>query len=276
VQNHAVQNEQTDHMLSGRFEPKLLVSVRDAFEARVALSAGCDILDIKEPARGSLGMADIKTIAAVLQTASSLQADLPPVAISAALGEIRDWPAGKLLPRIPNGLSFVKLGPAGLDEHNWTQCWQGVRDRFTANWEGPCSPHWIAVIYADWKAAQAPQPEQIIEAAERFECAGVLFDTHSKGDRTLLDFIPPDQLASLVERIQATGMLAAVAGRLRADLLSSLVAVRPDVLAIRTAGCADGNRNGSLCENRIREFKSAVREAFGETSYPAVRACLDD
>ena len=36
---------------------KLLVSVRDADEARDALSVGVDLLDVKEPDQGSLGRA---------------------------------------------------------------------------------------------------------------------------------------------------------------------------------------------------------------------------
>lgn len=36
----------------------LLVSVRDAREARLALAGGVDLIDIKEPSRGALGGAD--------------------------------------------------------------------------------------------------------------------------------------------------------------------------------------------------------------------------
>ncbi|MEX0712176.1 MAG: (5-formylfuran-3-yl)methyl phosphate synthase, partial [Pirellulales bacterium] len=37
---------------------KLLVSVRSLAEARLALAAGVDLIDLKEPARGSLGALD--------------------------------------------------------------------------------------------------------------------------------------------------------------------------------------------------------------------------
>ena len=258
--------ERADHHLPGRAEPKLLVSVRNVGEARAALSGGCDILDIKEPTRGSLGMADTPTIAAVLSAVSALSNNQSPVPVSAALGEVHHWTADQRLPRVPTGLRFVKLGPADLNASDWTEHWRAVRARFDALWKGRRAPHWIAVIYADWKSARAPRPAQIIEAAGRFECAGVLFDTHGKGRGTLLDFVPPDELADLVGRIQTAGMLAAVAGRIRIESLPALVAARPDVLAIRTAGCRDDNRNGPLCENRIREFKSALRASFAETA----------
>jgi len=65
--------------------PKLLVSVRDAAEARAALVGGADLIDVKEPSRGSLGRAEADTIAAV---AHAVGGRTP---VSAALGELRDW-----------------------------------------------------------------------------------------------------------------------------------------------------------------------------------------
>ena len=37
---------------------RLLVSVRNASEARAAINGGADVIDIKEPDHGPLGMAD--------------------------------------------------------------------------------------------------------------------------------------------------------------------------------------------------------------------------
>ena len=42
--------------------PGLLVSVRSAAEALSALAGGADVIDVKEPNRGSLGAADDETI----------------------------------------------------------------------------------------------------------------------------------------------------------------------------------------------------------------------
>ena len=48
--------------------PGLLVSVRSAAEAMEALAGGADMIDVKEPKRGSLGVADMSTIAEVVRT----------------------------------------------------------------------------------------------------------------------------------------------------------------------------------------------------------------
>ena len=46
----------------------LLVSVRSAEEATVALKAGADLIDVKEPTRGPLGMAEAEVVGGVLAT----------------------------------------------------------------------------------------------------------------------------------------------------------------------------------------------------------------
>jgi uncharacterized protein (UPF0264 family) len=68
--------------------PQLLVSVRDVAEAEAALAGGADIIDIKEPRRGALGMADAAMIAEIVACVDRR------VPVSAALGELREWAAG--------------------------------------------------------------------------------------------------------------------------------------------------------------------------------------
>ncbi len=46
---------------------RLLVSVRDPDEAQIAAQSGVDLIDVKEPIRGSLGAADAATLAAIAQ-----------------------------------------------------------------------------------------------------------------------------------------------------------------------------------------------------------------
>ena len=60
----------------------LLISVRDAEEAHVALSTGVNLIDIKEPSRGSLGRADW---AVVTETVRQVAGRVP---VSVAMG---DW-----------------------------------------------------------------------------------------------------------------------------------------------------------------------------------------
>src|SRR3984893_8146145 len=87
----------------------LLVSVRSPVEAQLALRAGAALIDVKEPARGSLGRADDALIAGVVRAVAGRRT------VSAALGELVEYPA----PPQVEGLSFVKWGLAGTNGSDW-------------------------------------------------------------------------------------------------------------------------------------------------------------
>ena len=236
-------------------QPRLLVSVRNATEAVAALEGGCEILDIKEPSRGSLGMADVDEIRAVIQFVDSCDLDCP---VSAAFGEVCDWADVESVPTLPVGLSYVKLGLAGLGEQsNWISHWLRVRKMVEQSAQN--SFQWIAVAYADWRQADAPRPGKVIAAAKETGCAGVLFDTFEKTGRHLLEEIPVRELQQFTAEIRSQGLLTALAGSLRADVLPDLAEIPANILAIRTAGCLDGQRSGDINAHAVRQFKTALR-----------------
>ena len=65
---------------------ELLVSVRSANEAAIAHQGGADIVDVKDPARGPMGRADLHVIQEIL-TDKRLPAELPR---TVALGELTE------------------------------------------------------------------------------------------------------------------------------------------------------------------------------------------
>jgi len=245
--------------------PLLLVSVRDDIEARAALAGGCNILDVKEPRRGSLGMADVAAIASVIDAVGS-SSNGARVPISAALGETLDWLDAKSLPELPAGLDYAKLGLAGLCDHcGWPAEWQDVRGRFEA--AAAEAVQWVAVAYVDWKPARAPRPEAVIELAGETACGFVLFDTWNKSEGALLDRVSAETLSTWIEKIHRHGMRAALAGSLTVDVLSHVNPLRPDVIAIRGAACHKLDRNAAVCKQAVREFKQAMLGALpGPTS----------
>jgi len=227
---------------------QLLVSVRSADEARSALAGGASIIDVKEPDHGSLGRApwsvwqDVRT---VVSTAAP---------ISVALGELPDWLASHCPvppPRAWAGISFCKLGLAGTDV-NWQRAWRAVRSRLDAN----NSPAWIAVTYADWQNAQAPDPESILEQAVCTDrIVGVLVDTWDKTRPIELD----ECWVSRAERVRQAGKLVAMAGGLDGRSIATLGRIAPDIVAVRGAACLDGNRRSSIDPGRVGELSRLVR-----------------
>ena len=135
----------------------LLVSVRDAGEAVIAFAAGADVIDVKEPSRGGLGMADVATWRQV-------RAALPDRAIvSVALGEWNEL-REDAEPASFQGISYRKVGLAGLIARP-----EPFKDlnRFRSRFHDPTP--WVSVIYADWDRAECPHPDSIV--AEALETA---------------------------------------------------------------------------------------------------------
>jgi uncharacterized protein (UPF0264 family) len=240
--------------------PRLLVSVRNALEAQAALGGGADIIDVKEPLRGSLGMAAPSTIAEVAQC---VQAEDVQVPVSAALGELADWNS-QSPPQLSDDLRFLKLGLSQMGRvEGWVDHWSAARRQVDGN--APRPGRWIAVSYVDWQAAAAPRPEEVIQAARSTRCAGVLFDTWSKQGGRLSDWASLEQLQSWRRVIPSEQMLMAVAGRLTAGDLEPLLAVCPDVVGIRSAACRGASRQDQVVEGAVAGFRQALQAASNES-----------
>jgi uncharacterized protein (UPF0264 family) len=258
--------------------PQLLVSVRSPEEAQTALVGGADIIDIKEPEHGSLGRARPEVIEAVAMLTGRVVPETP---LSVALGEVREILAVPPLRlsssrHLPPHITFAKLGLSHLcDDPQWVARWLMARERFGSI---ACRTlKWIAVIYADAHSAQAPPAMKVIEAAAATGCAGVLVDTFSKGNGRLLDHASSADLAHWARIARASSLKFAVAGRLSADDLPRLTTVGVDIIAVRSAVCRDGDRQGTVGAEAVARFKRAVEatmgDALGTAAMGAVAAC---
>lgn len=246
----------------------LLVSVRNAVEAASALSGGCQILDIKDPLRGPLGMASFDAMESILRSARASRRNNP---VSAALGETQDWIGRNDIPVLPEEISFAKLGPAGLGARlDWRSHWLEVQRRFEQARGAPLS--WIAVAYADWRQAQSPAPDSIIEMAIDEGFCGVLVDTFDKTASGLRDWIPIGELSGMIKRVHRAGVLLALAGRVRQEDIPELAATGADIIGIRGAACRGGLRQDEVCGTLVRQFKDSLNQiatsASASTSGP--------
>ena len=224
---------------------RLLISVRSAREAVTALAAGAHLIDVKEPRAGSLGPADPAVIARV----SSQVAGRVPV--SAALGELLEQPLAQTVARA-KCVRYAKLGLAGCAEAtNWVERWARVLDRF-----GPTTTP-IAVAYADWRRARAPDPWRVLGLAIRLGCGGLLVDTFDKSRGGLLDALPPAALSELIRSCRAEGILVVLAGSLTRQSIRGVLRLAPDYIAVRGAACAR-NRQARLDGRRVRELVRLV------------------
>ncbi|MSR56391.1 MAG: hypothetical protein EXS05_01800 [Planctomycetaceae bacterium] len=238
--------------------PALLVSVRNRDEAVSAIAGGCDILDIKEPSRGSLGMAQIPQISAVIAVRDELAPSLP---VSVALGEVVDYPLLQPV-RLPGGIDFCKLGTAQLSvDPGWRDRFRMVQDFWNfGSFEGNLTtpPAWVAVAYADWRDAKAVDPQEVVSAAVELNCRGVLIDTCTKGGQGVFDWLSVVAIRDLAEYARHCGLWFALAGRLTRSDLGDVRSVAPDIVGIRSAACRNGRRDAEIDIQAVQNFRRAL------------------
>ena len=229
---------------------KLLVSVVDAGEARAAAAAGADIVDVKNPAEGSLGA---PSPAVIERVRAAVPPELP---VSVAIGDMPNLPGTAALAALGaarSGASFVKVGLWGVStEAEAVSLLQAVH-------EAAAGAMVVAGAYADARrVAQAPlAPELLPRVAAAAGVEVCLLDTAVKDGRGLFDWLAPDELAALVAEAHDAGLQVALAGALRAEELPAVRASGADIAGVRSAACVDGARSGPLDPARVRALLAA-------------------
>jgi uncharacterized protein (UPF0264 family) len=233
----------------------LLVSVRSAAEARVALAAGADLIDVKEPRNGPLGAASPSVVLDVLQAVDGQ------VPVSVALGELTDWSSSAWAHRAWHvaasgaaiaGLSFAKLGLAGCAANrDWRDAWR----RALAGRPKDVAP--VAVVYADWKSAGAPAPKAVFQQGRRLGCRAVLVDTYDKSRGWLLEHWPGDALTDFARKVRNSGLTFVIGGSLSPQSFPDVLTLEPDYVAVRGAAC-EGGRGGRISGRRVRHLAGCL------------------
>lgn len=227
---------------------QLLVSVRNAVEAEAALAGGAQVIDVKEPSRGSLGRAEDATLAEVVRVVARRQP------ISAALGE---WDGFEQLPACAADLQFVKWG---LSKFRWETAvaWGELKAQTqTAHALYPACEV-VLVAYVDNSPPQ-PELEEVYEQLLGIGQRGLLLDTFEKDGRTLLDWLDRAALERLVTRCRTDGIRLALAGSLGVEEMVALKYLQPDWFAVRGAACLGRQRNAAIDAGRVKELRAALQ-----------------
>ena len=230
---------------------ELLVSVRSAEEARAALTGGTSLIDVKEPARGSLGRAADGVIAAVVQAVAGRRP------VSAAMGELTERNGKGTVPYAA-GLSYLKWGLAGCG--GWA--------RWPAEWAETVAPlretnvtcQAVVVAYADWRLAESPPPEEVCAFACSQACAALLLDTWCKDGKTLLDWLAPAEIGHFCHACQQAGVRIALAGSLGEAEVVRLRACKPDWFAVRGSVCTGGRREQEVDARAVRRLANLIKD----------------
>jgi (5-formylfuran-3-yl)methyl phosphate synthase len=232
---------------------QLMISVVSAEEARQAILGGATLLDIKNPAEGSLGAQAPRMIREIKEICPRR------IQVSAALGDMPNLPGTAALAALGAascGVDYVKVGLHGpRSDAEAIGLLREVQDAVRQ-----FSTSVIAAAYADHHRAGTLDPRRLPDIAASSGVQGCLVDTAIKDGRTLLDFIGPGELRSIAMQAHSSGLLFACAGALRRQDLALLETAEVDIAGLRTAVCRDGLRNGPLETDRVRILIETVQK----------------
>jgi len=221
---------------------RMLASVLSVEEAVLALEAGADLIDLKDPRRGALGALDARVareIVAVVAhrcllsaTAGDFPAMQPRALVAAA-----QRAAGL-------GVHFVKVGFFGTPRDQ--QCMRALTPL-------AAQTRLVAVLFAD--LAPTLDCAQLLSEA-RF--AGVMLDTARKDGAGLPALLSRTQLAHFVGRARASGLITGLAGKLRLADIEPLLGLGADYLGFRGALCAKHERSAALDPAALQAVRRAI------------------
>ena len=224
--------------------PQFLASVKNAFEARIALAGGADILDCKDPSLGALGAVSLPAIREIV---AAVGAD---ITISATIGDLPNEPE-----RVAKAAEAVAA--AGAHIVKWgifeTEAADQVIDALKgADLRG-------AKLVAVQMADRNPDFSLLIRlAAAGF--FGVMLDTADKSRGSLTQVLSAAEINSFVTRAHQLGLISGLAGSLRIVDIESLLSYRPGVIGFRGALCT-GGRTGELSRANVERVANAIDAA---------------
>lgn len=230
---------------------RLLVSVRDAEEARAAVAGGAEIVDAKDPAAGSIGPVSTGALMAIAEV-------LPQgIRLSAALGDVASLEdVATAFGRIAVPVNYVKVGFRGLTDHTLVE--DLLAEAVHLARDLPGRPAVIAVAYADCERAGSLPPEDFQPMVPEVGADGMLVDTCFKDGGSLFDLCSSDELMELAAALAPHELTFALGGSLGAADVRAAWDIGAMIFGVRGAAC-EGGRNGRVAERLVRQLAEAVR-----------------
>lgn len=262
---------------------KLLLTVARRTEVETALEAGADLVDVKDPARGSLGRPSPALLRAVVRRCSGRRP------VSVALGDGPHDPealAAAAEDALRAGAAYLKVGlardgaraapsrGAGAPRDTptppaaWRRAGRSLEAVGRVLASSGSAARLVAVTFADARPGDAPTPGELVRLARQHGADGVMLDTLGKRSGTVVEAVGRRRLERWAASARSLGLETALAGGLDEDVLPDLRGLGVDVVGVRGGACA-GGRRGRLDAARCRTVRRAVDRATERTARPA-------
>ena len=235
---------------------KLLVSVQSLKEAKIAVASGCDILDIKNPAEGSLGANFPWLLKDVVDSLID-----PRCETSATIGDLYHKPGTASLAGYAVASLGIKYVKAGLyDSKTYEQAVEMISSVKRAVEMANRKSFFVASGFADWRKISGLSPQDLLRAAIKAKGDVVLLDTFIKDGSNLFDNMSVIELHKFVDSCHRHGIKCALAGSIKLEHVDQLKKISPDFIGVRGAICRDQkNRKSSIDKKRTIEFVQRVK-----------------
>jgi len=249
----------------------LMVSVQNLNEALEAVGGGADIVDVKNLREMMVG-SNFPPVVREVRNAFPKQ-----IHVSVTLGVVPDQ-AGTVAMAVYGagalGATSVKVG---FVQSTFDSALRILRESRRAL-EG-FDTKLIAATFADSHLYSGIDPKLVVRLAKESQSDGILIDTLVKDGRNLFDFLGEPELKELVVEGKEGGLSTALSGALKVANLDTLVRINPDIVGVRGAVCARGDREaGSVVASAVASLKEELRQrlvgeidVFAGTTYPAPR-----
>jgi (5-formylfuran-3-yl)methyl phosphate synthase len=220
---------------------QLLVSVKNPDEALLALDAGVDMIDLKDPNNGALGALDLQTTELILQALDG------GALVSATVGDVHATIAiliRDITARTALGVNIIKIAVNDLF----------AQADFCASMR-PLSANGIklvAVFNAENEINFAVLPK--LQQAGFY---GAMLDTQNK-QHALLEIQTNALLQRFVIECEKYHLVSGLAGSLKPQHIEELCKINPKFIGFRGGVCESFVRESSLSQNKMALVKNVL------------------
>lgn len=230
----------------------MLASVSNLDEAKIALQENVDIIDLKDPSQGALGAVTTEVAQEVVKFISGQ------CLVSATIGDLpmQATLIGKAIATMAStGVDIIKIGV--FDELT-DEVITSLKEQAINGAKGSNGKQFtIVIVFFVDKGLELEKIPALAKAGIR----GVMLDTADKPSGNLRTHIEEKELKNFVTQSKSHGLLAGLAGSLKASDIVPLLKLEPDYLGFRGALCQDNSRIQALNSYSVRNIRSLITNA---------------
>jgi uncharacterized protein (UPF0264 family) len=221
----------------------MLASVNSIEEARLVMTGNVDIIDLKNPAKGSLGALDVAQVKSIVDEINGT------CLTSATIGDLPMQPIpvfNAVEAMASTGVNYIKIGffPNG-DSRQVIEKLKLISDKTDL----------IAVLFAD------TDPDyKVIKELKSAGFQGAMLDTLEKTNGSLTELMTKADIERFVGIVKSNGLICGLAGSLGLKDIPLLMSCHPDYLGFRGALCDLQDRVGRLDNSSVLKIRQTISD----------------